>query len=218
VESALRPGPFAVHLFASAEELLREVSKADLDATLVVADAVSDDMTALGLIRVIRESASWADLRVLVVSRWSAEVDRVISFEHGADDFLAEPFFARELLSRVQALLRRGRAAPARPERDGAELGPVAIDFRRGRVEVQGVRVDLTHREFDLLRILVGEGGRVVPRERLLQEFGAEEGVSPRVIDTHVKAIRAKLGPARDCIQTVRGVGYRFDPERAPPG
>jgi DNA-binding response OmpR family regulator len=85
-------------------------------------------------------------------------------------------------------------------------------------VEVQGVRVDLTHREFDLLRILVGEGGRVVPRERLLQEFGAEEGVSPRVIDTHVKAIRAKLGPARDCIQTVRGVGYRFDPERAPPG
>ncbi len=217
VRSALAPAPLAVEPFERGRDLLEAVRESDPSEALVVLDSFAEDLTAHALIRSIRECERLSELRILVVSHWSAEVDRVICFEHGADDFLAEPFFPRELLSRAQALLRRGRHLRAEIDRSEAVFGALAIDFRKNRVDVSGERVALTSREFDVLRILVAEEGRVVPRGRLLRELhGSPEAVSPRVIDTHVKSIRSKLGSARGLIETVRGVGYRFDPDRPP--
>lgn len=211
VREALEGAPWRSVAVATGKEVLEALS-ASPGVALVILDACLDDATGLALCRRIRENDAHRRTPILFVSRYAQEIDRVLCFENGADDFVADPFFARELLSRVQAVmrrdLRRGRPTGEAPE---ARFGDVTVDLRRGRVEVQGRPVELTARELDVLRALIRHEGRVVRREKLLEALEGEGERTPRVIDTHVKAIRRKLGPARDHIQTVRGVGYRFD-------
>jgi DNA-binding response OmpR family regulator len=123
-----------------------------------------------------------------------------------------KPFYASELAARVRAVLK-GFSSPERIDPRGR--GSVSLDRRSGLAYVRRRRVDLTPREFELLSVLVGRAGRVVRREELVESGrGSDAGRNLRVIDAHVKSIRRKLGEARDCIETVRGIGYRFsDPE-----
>jgi DNA-binding response OmpR family regulator len=138
-------------------------------------------------------------------------MDRILAFECGADDFARDPFFPRELASRVQALLRRGRRPRVIANEGEARVGPVRVDFRKALVEMEGRPVPLTWREFEVLRLLAQEQGRVVRRATLLGLLlGAPDAASPRLIDTYVKSIRKKLGGAGRLIETVRGVGYRL--------
>ncbi len=180
---------------------------------LLVTELVLPDMTGLGLCRTIRESGTIGRVGVLMVSGHCTEIDRVLAFECGVDDFLAKPFFARELSSRAAAVLRR-LVPPARGASDDAPVlasGPVSIQPASAAAVVAGRRLDLTPRELEILALLVAESGRVLTRKQLIDRiWGAESEHTERVVDAHVKSIRRKLGDARDSLETVRGVGYRF--------
>ena len=139
----------------------------------------------------------------------SEEVDRVVGFELGADDYVTKPFSTRELTLRVKAVLRRSEGRV--PEANRLDHGVLAIDMDRHRCEVEGKEIELTPKEFDLLVSLMQRRGRVQSRERLLEEcWGSDIMVTHRTIDTHMKRLREKLGAASDYIDTVRGIGYRF--------
>jgi two-component system phosphate regulon response regulator PhoB len=176
---------------------------------LVVTELLLPDVSGLGLCRLLREDPALEHLGILVVTSLSSEIDRVLAFEAGVDDFLAKPFFARELGSRASAVLRRtvGPEAAARlPNlRQTALLHPNAVS-------VAGRRVELTPREYQLVAALLAEAGRVLTRRQLIDlVWGPGREQDERVVDAHVKAIRRKLGDAGACIETVRGVGYRAE-------
>jgi len=176
---------------------------------LVVLDLMLPDMSGTEVCRWLRGRPEFQDLLVLMLTAKSEEVDRVVGFELGADDYVTKPFSPRELVLRVRALLRR-RAGVATEghvlERDG-----VRIDLDRHRCHVEGEEVILTAKEFQLLATLMRRPGRVLTRERLLDEiWGSDVTVTLRTIDTHLKRLREKLGSGRDLLETVRGIGYRI--------
>jgi DNA-binding response OmpR family regulator len=170
------------------------------------------DLTGFGLIRLVREAPDLASVPVVVVTRFADEVDRIVAFELGVDDYVTKPFFPRELSGRVRAVLRRAAAPESGPrERRVRRLGEVRLDPDARTVAVGEAPVSLTPREFDLLACLMDEAGRVLSRSRLVERvWGDDSAAGHRSVDTHVKTIRRKLGPGRRHIETVRGVGYRF--------
>jgi DNA-binding response OmpR family regulator len=174
-------------------------------------------MSGLGLCRLLRESPFTHRIPFVLVSQRSAEIDRVLAFEAGADDFVPKPFFPSELGARVSAILKRSRNVdPALLDASLPSEGKVQLDPKRHLVTVDGKRVELSATEFTVLGLLMSQGGRVVCREEMIARlWGAEEQPSERIVDSHVKAIRRKLGPAGECIETVRGRGYRYEPGAA---
>lgn len=180
--------------------------------SLVVLDLMLPDRSGTELCRDIRADSDLKDLPIVMVTARSDEVDRLVGFELGADDYVAKPFSPRELTLRVRAVLRRS-AGPGESS-DPAEVlqhGPISLDVGRYRCQVDERKVDLTAKEFELLRLLMSRPGRVMSRERLLDEvWGPGVTVTLRTIDTHLKRLREKLGPAGSLIDTIRGVGYRF--------
>jgi two-component system phosphate regulon response regulator PhoB len=138
----------------------------------------------------------------------SEEIDRVIGFEIGADDYVVKPFSVRELLLRVQAVLRR---AGSEETGETTQFGLLRVDRGAHRVWVEGQEVELTALEFNLLLTLHDRRNRVQTRDALLSDvWRIDADVTTRTVDTHVKRLREKLGPAGIYVQTVRGVGYRF--------
>jgi two-component system phosphate regulon response regulator PhoB len=178
---------------------------------LILVDLVLPDLSGLGLCRIVRESPALATTPIIVLSSRASEIDRVLAFESGVDDFLAKPFYPPELGARVSAVLRGfvGRSEePAALEQDRSAI---QLDPRTGRVIADGRRVELTPRERELLSALIAQAGRVVRRAQLIDRLQAgREPCSERAIDAHIKSIRRKLGPARNYVETVRGVGYRL--------
>jgi two-component system phosphate regulon response regulator PhoB len=178
---------------------------------LILVELVLPDQSGLGLCRIVRESPALAATPIIVLTSRASEIDRVLAFEAGVDDFLAKPFYPPELGARVSAVLRgfvshaeeHGVRAPA--------SGAIQLDARTGRVIVDGRRVELTPRERELLSALIAQAGRVVRRNQLIDRLQAgREPRSERAIDAHIKSIRRKLGSARKYVETVRGVGYRL--------
>jgi len=211
VRAALEGGPIDLLEAESGSAVLQRLQGEPGGIALVVLEALLQDMSGLALCRRLRESEAGATVLVLLVSRWIDEMDRILAFECGADDFAQDPFFPRELASRVQALLRRGRRPRSDEEEGETRIGPLRVDARKALVEMDGRPVPLTWREFEVLRLLAQERGRVVRRTELLGLLlGTPDAASPRLIDTHVKSIRRKLGSAGSLIETVRGVGYRL--------
>jgi two-component system phosphate regulon response regulator PhoB len=199
---------FAVDLAATGSEALERLRVAKPD--LVVLDLMLPDVSGTEICRKIRADEDLADLPVIMLTALSQEVDRVVGFELGADDYVAKPFSPRELVLRVKAVLRRRDQG----EPDGQILrhGELTLDAARRRCAVGGEAVDLTAKEFSLLETLMRREGHVFTRERLLDVvWGSDVKVTLRTIDTHVKRLREKLGPAGALIDTVRGVGYRFN-------
>ena len=221
VRSALAGGPVELVVAESGAAVLERVERAPGSVALLVLDALLPDMSGLALCRHLREAEAGGSLLVLLVSRWGDEMDRILAFECGVDDFAPEPFYARELASRVQALLRRGRKPRLLSEETETRVGPLRVDFRKSLVELEGQPLPFTWREFEVLRLLAQERGRVVRRAELVGLLlGTPDAASPRLIDTYVKSIRRKLGRAGQLIETVRGVGYRLtseSPPRIPP-
>jgi two-component system phosphate regulon response regulator PhoB len=142
----------------------------------------------------------------------AAEMDRVLGLELGADDYVTKPFSPRELVLRIKKLLARVKAA----EDPIAQMrfGELEIDVPRHRVTIGGSAVDLTATEFKLLEILARRRGRVQTRDRLLQDvWGYDNPIDSRTVDTHMRRLREKVGPAASYLETIRGVGYRFRAE-----
>jgi two-component system phosphate regulon response regulator PhoB len=198
---------YAVVTASTGAEAIEELRRGAPD--LVILDLMLPDVSGTELCRRIRADASLAALPIIMLTAKSEEVDRVVGFELGADDYVTKPFSPRELSLRVKAVLRR-QSEPAAASAP-LERGPLRVDSEAHRCEVAGVEIRLTAKEFSLLQTLMERPGRVMTRERVLDEvWGSDITVTARTIDTHVKRLREKLGEAGPLIETVRGVGYRF--------
>jgi DNA-binding response OmpR family regulator len=208
VREALAPLPSAeIEEVSGVREALAaaETKKPDL----LVSDMVLRDATGIALCRLVREHSSLSNLPVVLLSAFKEEMDRILAFEAGVDDFVSSPYYRRELLSRVRAILRRAKAARGVSPTHLTE-GPVRLDMEKARVEIFGERVDLTPKEFRIFSVLVRNDRRVISRERIIGEVWEGASTDPRVVDAHIKVIRRKLGPLAATVQTVRGVGFRF--------
>ncbi len=177
---------------------------------LVVLDLMLPDISGTDVCRRLRESPETQGIPVLMLTARTEEIDRVVGFEVGADDYVTKPFSVRELMLRIRAILRRGIPVV---EEDVAPLehGVLRVDTSAHRVWVSEVELLLTATEFKLLVTLLSRAGRVQSRGTLLRDvWEAPPNLNTRTVDTHVKRLREKLGEASDYIETVRGVGYRF--------
>lgn len=197
----------------SAEEALAELR--DRVPDLMLAEIRLPDASGFSLCRRVRETTEGRTIPIILMSSWASEMDRILAFESGADDFVAKPFFAREFASRVSAVLRRGRVEASdsgEGHRKDADAHSSTSRWQRP-VRIDGRLLSLTPREQDILCMLADAEGRVLTRNRLIAGiWGNEAAPSNRNVDAHVKSLRRKLGIARDCVETVRGVGYRFSP------
>ncbi len=181
---------------------------------LVLLDIMLPDVQGTEVCRQLKSDARTKAIPIILVTARGDEVDRVVGFELGADDYVVKPFSVRELLLRARAVLRRGDVA--RPV-SALKVGPIEIDMEAHQVRVDGEFVELTLLEFRLLSNLASRLGRVQTRDMLLEEvWGLSLNVETRTVDTHVKRLREKLGKAGALIQTVRGVGYRMALESEP--
>ena len=177
---------------------------------LVLLDLMLPDIAGSEVARLIREGETKRTPIIMVTAR-GEESDRVKGLELGADDYVVKPFSVKELLLRVKAVLRRqGEDAPAK---DAAHLkaGEIELDVERHEVRVNARPVVLTALEFRLLKTFLERPGRVQTRETLLSDvWGIDAEITTRTVDTHIKRLREKLGPAGDIIETIRGVGYKL--------
>jgi two-component system phosphate regulon response regulator PhoB len=199
---------FGTRTAATGQGALAFVSQ-DPMPELVILDLMLPDISGIQVCRQIRGAERTRHIPVLMLTAKGEEIDRVVGFELGADDYVVKPFSVRELMLRIRALLRR--AAP--PESRGREVtfGCLRVDTEAHRVWVDSEEVILTALEFRLLTTLLQRRGRVQTRHALLSDvWGIQADVTTRTVDTHVKRLRHKLGGAGQYLETLRGVGYRF--------
>jgi len=178
---------------------------------LVVLDLMLPGMLGTEVCKALRKDPTTARIPVLMVTAKSDEIDRVVGFEVGADDYIVKPFSMRELTLRIKAILRRCEAeqAPASPM---LTLGGITIDTERHRVISSSEEIDLTSTEFKLLQYLAERRGRVISRDQLLQDVWSYHEVGDtRTVDTHITRLRSKLGAPGEQIKTVRGFGYKIE-------
>jgi two-component system alkaline phosphatase synthesis response regulator PhoP len=174
----------------------------------VVVDLMLPGRNGLEILREVRGEPTTADLPVLVLTARAAEMDKLLGFEHGADDYVTKPFSPRELVARVRALLRRARPSG---HSDVLESGDLRVDVSGRTVSRAGDPLVLTPREFDLLVFLVRHPGRVLSREELLRKvWGYDYVGETRTVDVHVRRLRQKLGAEGHPIETVLGSGYKW--------
>jgi len=172
-------------------------------ADLVLIDLELPDLDGLEVCRAIR---TVSDIPIIALTARGTELDRVLGLQAGADDYMVKPYGFRELMARMQAVMRRARPAP-RPA-EVISHGPLRIDAGSREVSLYGRPVVVTRKEFDLLHLLASHPGSVIPRNRLMQQVWGDSW-SRRTVDTHVSSLRNKLG-ASDWIITIRGVGFRL--------
>jgi two-component system phosphate regulon response regulator PhoB len=172
----------------------------------IILDLMLPKMSGLEVCKILKSDTATSHIPILMLTAKAEEIDRIVGLEFGADDYVTKPFSPREIVLRIRAILRRGQMAD-----ESLKAGPISIDPARHEVRVNGKQVHLTSLEFKLLRTLMQRRGRVQDRDRLLNEvWGYESVIDTRTVDTHVRRLREKLGPAGDVIETVRGFGYRL--------
>ena len=177
---------------------------------VIVLDLMLPDLGGTEVCRRLREHDRTRDVPIIRCTAKGEEIDRVVGFEVGADDYIVKPFSVRELILRVRALLRRVHRSDS-DEASMVRFGKLALDHDAHRVWVDEAEVDLTALEFRLLSTFMARRGRVQSRESLLGDvWGGDANVTLRTVDTHIKRLREKLGDAATYIETLRGVGYRF--------
>jgi phosphate regulon transcriptional regulator PhoB len=206
---------FAVEEAGDGAEALDRITRRAPD--LLVLDLMLPQMSGLELCRRMRSNPETVKLPILVVTAKSAEVDRILGLEMGADDYVVKPFSPREVVARVKALLRRANAISEPVSPGSYDRGRLKIDFGTYEVFVDGKPKDLALREFELLRFFVQHPMRVYSREQLLDlVWGRDTFVEPRTVDVHVRRLRQQVerdDAKPELILTVRSVGYRFNPE-----
>jgi DNA-binding response OmpR family regulator len=174
---------------------------------LIILDIMLPAIDGFEVCRILRQQESTTHIPIIILSAKSRETDKLVGLELGADDYMTKPFSPRELIARIKAVLRRHKEQPPVE----IKRGLIVIDSIKHKVLVKGQEVELTATEFRLLETLAKRPGAVFSRNQLLDAVGSDESmVYDRTIDAHVKSLRRKLGGAKDYIETVRGIGYRF--------
>jgi len=177
---------------------------------LVLLDLNLPGLDGLEVCRLIRRQTGTSRLPIIIVSARGDEIDRVLGLEMGADDYVVKPFSLKELAARCKVALRRARGEVGEAPQ-GYRDENFEVDFEAWLLSFRGQEIRLTPKEFEIFRHLVERAGRVVTRERLLERIWGYEGdVETRSVDAHIRRLRQKLGPARDHVETVVGLGYRF--------
>lgn len=178
---------------------------------LIILDLMLPDMGGLDVCKALKSDSKTKDIPVLILTAKGSEIDRVVGFEVGADDYLTKPFSPRELILRVKAIIRRLQAKKENTATECHSFGLLEVDPEKFQVLVANKEVKLTAIEFKLLQYFLATKGRVATRDRLLDHvWGFEAALTTRTVDTHIKRLREKLGKAGDYIETIRGVGYRL--------
>ncbi|MDD2366794.1 MAG: response regulator transcription factor [Desulfuromonadaceae bacterium] len=191
------------------EGLARAVS--DLP-DLVILDLMLPGLIGTEVCKALRKEQKTSEIAIIMITAKGDEIDRVVGFEVGADDYIVKPFSMREAALRVKAVMRRFEHEEQNSETDTCSIGEIIIDKQRHTVLSAGSEVDLTSTEFKLLVYLAEKKGRVQGREQLLQAvWGYNSSADTRTVDTHVTRLRSKLGNPGDIIKTVRGFGYKIE-------
>ncbi len=177
--------------------------------SLILLDLMLPDGSGLDLCKKMKSDSITENLPIIILTAKDDEVDKVVGFEIGADDYVTKPFSVRELILRIKAVLKRGENKKDIVEID-RQFGDLKIDIDSHEVYVDGELVNLTALEFKLLTQLVDRRGRVQSREQLLADVWGLSEVTTRTVDTHIKRLREKLGDMGKYVQTIRGVGYKF--------
>lgn len=198
---------FKVFTAPNGEEALSNIKKVLPD--VLILDLMLPGASGLDVCKSIRADDDIRDMSIIMLTAKGEEIDRVIGFELGADDYVTKPFSVRELILRVKVLLKKQRESLV--ENKLVTFGPIRIDLDAHELKINDKEIVLTALEFKLLQHLVKRKGRVQTREQLLGDvWGYSAEVTTRTVDTHIKRLREKLGNTSDYIQTIRGVGYRF--------
>lgn len=197
---------FSVASLNDAEQKLQNNN----DFSLLILDLMLPDGSGLDLCKKIKSEPKTENIPIIILTAKDDEVDKVVGFELGADDYVTKPFSVRELILRIKAVLKRGQKKEDLVEVE-RQFGDLIIDVESHEVYVNNNQIDLTALEFRLLRQLVDRRGRVQSRDQLLEDvWGYSVEVTTRTVDTHIKRLREKLGPMGKYVQTIRGVGYKF--------
>ncbi|MDC3313234.1 response regulator transcription factor [Gammaproteobacteria bacterium] len=180
------------------------------DFSLILLDLMLPDGSGLDLCREIKSDKDKSSTPIIILTAKDDEVDKVVGFELGADDYVTKPFSVRELILRIKAVLKRGAEKKETLEVQ-RQFGELIMDIDSHEVFVNNEQIILTALEFRLLRQLVDRRGRVQSRDQLLSDvWGYSSEVTTRTVDTHIKRLREKLGTMGKYVQTIRGVGYKF--------
>lgn len=207
IDVNLRAAGFEVILADDGREALQKARAIMPD--LIVLDVMLPETDGLEVCKTLRRENATARIPIIMLTARAAEMDRVLGLELGADDYITKPFSPRELILRVRNLLERASTGVKKNEQ--IRLGNLVIDQPRHRVTHMGKALELTATEFKLVTVLAERRGRVQSREQLLRDvWGYETPIDTRTVDTHMRRLRDKLGPAAKYLDTVRGVGYRF--------
>ena len=184
----------------------------DDSISLVILDLMLPDMSGLDICRHIRAADNLKDILVIMVTAKGEEVDRVVGFEVGADDYVVKPYSVRELLLRVGGILKRSSKEKQSNDKDLVEYEDLKIDNNKHKVYLSDENISLTSKEFKLLKHLLLKADKVQSRDNLLEKvWGYNNDVTTRTVDTHIKRLRSKIGKYGDKIETIRGEGYLFN-------
>ena len=184
----------------------------DDSISLVILDLMLPDMSGLDICRHIRATDNLKDTLVIMVTAKGEEVDRVVGFEVGAEDYVVKPYSVRELLLRVGGMLKRSSKEKQSNDKDLVEYEDLKIDNNKHKVYLSDEKISLTSKEFKLLKHLLLKADKVQSRDNLLEKvWGYNNDGTTRTVDTHIKRLRSKIGKYGDKIETIRGEGYLFN-------
>ncbi len=211
IEFALRSQSYDAIGFSNAWSALSSMEQTVPD--VVIMDIMMDGIDGVEAVRRMRENKKLAAVPVILLTAKDLEIDKITGLDAGADDYMTKPFSVLELCARVRVQLRR-RSGNAKQEQTCLASGGLMLDTEKREVKVDGRPVTLTYKEFELLKILMQQAGKSVPRQVLLEKvWGADFSGESRTLDMHIGTLRQKIGDAPELsryIKTVRGVGYRF--------
>ncbi|HKM57356.1 MAG TPA: response regulator [Chthoniobacterales bacterium] len=206
----LRKEGFAVAIVGTGRAAFAAVKNES--PALIVLDLMLPEISGLDLCRMIKSNPETENVPILMLSARIEEIDRVLGFELGADDYVVKPFSPRELVLRIRAILRR---LSQDREQELLRVGELVLDRSRHEVRAANRVIDCTATEFKLLATLMEREGRVQERDRLLSDvWGYDSVIDTRTVDTHMRRLRDKLGPHGSYIETIRGFGYRLAPQK----
>ena len=196
--------------FATGEEMFKALEKTS--PQLIMLDIMLPDEDGLAILKKLKSDPMIADIPVIMATAKGTEYDKVVGLDLGADDYLAKPFGMMEMISRVKAVLRR--SAP-KEKTDLLRMGKLELDEKRHTVSVDGTQIQLTLKEYELLRVFMKNPGIVFSRDSLLSiVWGINFIGESRTVDVHIGTLRTKIGECGNYIETVRGVGYKMEEQK----